>query len=249
MIPLGDVNVRRHAPVVTISLISINVLVFLYQLTLPDAALDAMILKAGLIPALTRSQTPLATAGDMLTSMFMHGSWSHILGNMLYLWIFGDNVEDVLGRVGYLAFYLGAGAAAAPGAGGDTAGIDRADDWRQRRDSGCVGRLYGILSAHSRAHAADAGLLYSLHPASGHRGAGVLVPVAALERRDGDRQCGRGRGLVGAYRWIRAGVVGWRNAAVACETDSGSAWGTRVSGRCSPLAIAILQPRVALPGG
>jgi len=113
MLPIGDVNVRRRAPLVTIGLIVINVVVFLYQLLLPSEALDAIIFEAGLVPAATASQPALATMGDVLTSMFMHGGWSHILGNMLYLWIFGDNIEEALGRAGYLLFYLLAGAAAA----------------------------------------------------------------------------------------------------------------------------------------
>jgi len=113
MLPLGDVNVRRRVPLATICLIAINVLVFLYQVLLPSEALDAFILEAGLVPAATANQPTLATVADVLTSMFMHGGWSHILGNMLYLWIFGDNIEDALGRVGYLVFYLLAGAAAA----------------------------------------------------------------------------------------------------------------------------------------
>lgn len=113
MLPIGDVSVRRRVPLVTICLIAINALVFLYQLLLPAGALDAFILQAGLVPAATANQPTLTTVGDVLTSMFMHGGWSHILGNMLYLWIFGDNIEDALGRMGYLLFYLLAGSAAA----------------------------------------------------------------------------------------------------------------------------------------
>jgi len=113
VLPIGDVSVRRRVPLVTICLIAINALVFLYQLLLPAGALDAFILQAGLVPAATANQPTLATVGDVLTSMFMHGGWSHILGNMLYLWIFGDNIEEGLGRVRYLLFYLLAGGAAA----------------------------------------------------------------------------------------------------------------------------------------
>ena len=112
MIPLGDVNPRRRVPYITIALILINALVFIYQLTLPAEALDGFVLSAALIPsALTQSFDALAMRG-LLTSIFMHGSWLHIIGNMLYRWIFGDTIEDLLGPIPYLLFYLLAGVVA-----------------------------------------------------------------------------------------------------------------------------------------
>jgi membrane associated rhomboid family serine protease len=106
MFPLSDVIPSRTFPIATITLIVINAIVFLYEATLPDAALRHFVAQYGLIPA-------YFSWGAVLTSMFLHGGWLHVIGNMLYLWIFGDNVEDRLGHVGYVVFYLAAGTTAA----------------------------------------------------------------------------------------------------------------------------------------
>ena len=106
MIPLRDVIPTRTWPVVTVALIALNVLVFLHEQTLGDRAFELFVREWGLVP--------VAFAWDrVVTSMFLHGGWAHIGGNMLYLWIFGDNVEDRLGHVRYLVFYLLCGAFAA----------------------------------------------------------------------------------------------------------------------------------------
>ena len=105
MIPLYDVIPSRTIPVVTIGLIAVNALVFLFELSL-GTSLDLFLYSYGLIPA----EFSIAT---LLTSMFLHGGLSHVGGNMLFLWIFGDNVEDRVGHVRFLAFYLLCGAAAA----------------------------------------------------------------------------------------------------------------------------------------
>jgi membrane associated rhomboid family serine protease len=105
MIPLRDVIPTRTTPVVTVSLIVVNVLAFLYQLSLGDAGED-FILHFGLVPAAFSWAT-------VFTSMFLHGGLLHVGGNMLYLWIFGDNVEDRLGHGRFLVFYLLCGVAAA----------------------------------------------------------------------------------------------------------------------------------------
>jgi rhomboid family protein len=105
MIPLRDIIPSRTTPVVTISLITLNVLVFVYELSL-GRAVDAFILSYGLIPAAFAWIT-------VFTSMFLHGSFMHVAGNMLYLWIFGDNVEDRMGHGRFLVFYLLCGIAAA----------------------------------------------------------------------------------------------------------------------------------------
>ncbi len=113
MIPFRDDNPSQSFPFVTITLIVLNVLVFLYQLLLQSTGqLDAFIAQAALTPHLVLTQPGLATWGDVFTSMFMHGGWLHLGGNMLYLWIFGDNIEDTLGHGLYLIFYLACGVAA-----------------------------------------------------------------------------------------------------------------------------------------
>jgi membrane associated rhomboid family serine protease len=108
MLPIGDDDTsRRSTPVVTIALIVVNVLVFFLELT----GGDALITKWAFVP----SRFMANPAGEFLTlfsSMFMHAGWLHLGGNMLYLWIFGDNVEDRFGKTLYLIFYLLCGLAA-----------------------------------------------------------------------------------------------------------------------------------------
>jgi rhomboid family protein len=108
MFPVSDVIPSRTTPFVTVGLIVLNALAFLFELQLPDRELQLFIRAYGLVPA---DPSPAA----VVTSMFLHGGWLHFGGNMLYLWIFGDNVEDRLGHVTYLGFYLLCGAAAAAG--------------------------------------------------------------------------------------------------------------------------------------
>jgi membrane associated rhomboid family serine protease len=105
LIPLRDIIPSRTTPVVTIALIAINVLVFFYELSL-GRDVDAFTLYWGLVPAAFSWVT-------VFTSMFLHGGVLHVAGNMLYLWIFGDNVEDRMGHGRFLVFYLLCGVAAA----------------------------------------------------------------------------------------------------------------------------------------
>ncbi len=106
MFPISDVIPSRTTPFITIGLIALNAMAFLYELRLDDAALDRLARTAGVVPA-------AFSATDIVTGMFLHGGWLHVLGNMLYLWIFGDNVEDRFGHVRFLLFYLACGASAA----------------------------------------------------------------------------------------------------------------------------------------
>jgi membrane associated rhomboid family serine protease len=120
MIPLRDANPTRRLPIVTIALSLACFAVWAYEVALLASgadALDAFVTQWGVVPAdvsaaLDRgnfASTPIAT---LFTSQFLHGGWLHILGNMLYLWIFGNNVEDAFGRLRFLAFYLAGGAIA-----------------------------------------------------------------------------------------------------------------------------------------
>ena len=106
MIPLRDVIPTRTWPVVNVALIVLNAVVFLHEQTLGPHALEAFVRTYGLIPADFQWD-------DLVTSMFLHGGWAHFGGNMLYLWIFGDNVEDRMGHGRFAIFYLLCGAAAA----------------------------------------------------------------------------------------------------------------------------------------
>jgi membrane associated rhomboid family serine protease len=111
-IPIGDVTRARIFPVVNIILIIINVLVFLYEISLGPRGFQLFTLAYGTIPLEIMTGRDLPPAGPtpiyltLLTSMFMHGSWTHLIGNMLFLWVFGDNVEDAMGHLKYLIFYL-----------------------------------------------------------------------------------------------------------------------------------------------
>ncbi|MBA3237709.1 MAG: rhomboid family intramembrane serine protease [Parachlamydiaceae bacterium] len=108
MMPLGDDNSdRRTIPIVTYSLIIINILVFLLEIQ----GGEAFILNWAFTPSQFLAH-PIANIPTLFTSMFMHGGWGHLIGNMLYLWIFGDNVEDNFGKVKYLIFYIVCGLAA-----------------------------------------------------------------------------------------------------------------------------------------
>jgi len=148
MIPLKDMSPRRSVPLVTILLIIANVLVFFYQIGLPPRAADAFINTYGLVPAriqLALMGNPHVTMGNALvplfTCMFLHGGWLHILGNMWFLWIFGGNVEDRLGPLTFLLFYLGCGIAS---------GVTQAIfSWGSRIPSvGASGAISGILGAY-----------------------------------------------------------------------------------------------------
>ncbi|MFZ0336360.1 MAG: rhomboid family intramembrane serine protease [Candidatus Acidiferrales bacterium] len=113
MIPLKNLRPRTHPPTVTLALIIANFLVFFYQLSLSQRALQTFLMTYSLVPA--RVQMALASSHHFtlaqafvpfFTSMFLHAGWLHIIGNMWFLWLFGPNVEDRLGHLPYLGFYL-----------------------------------------------------------------------------------------------------------------------------------------------
>jgi membrane associated rhomboid family serine protease len=121
VIPLHDDNPTRRLPVATVVLITVNVAVFVFQLTLPryGLTLEGFYQRAGLVPYEIANRVDVPPDGlvpvwaTVFTSMFIHGGWLHIIFNMLYLWIFGNNVEDRMGRARFVAFYLLCGVAAA----------------------------------------------------------------------------------------------------------------------------------------
>ena len=120
MFPIGDERVQGGPPaLVTFGLIALNVLAFFVELAQPsDAALQSFIQAWGVVPREYSAARdlpptiPLPFWSTLLTSMFLHGGWMHLGGNMLYLWIFGDNLEKVMGAVRFLVFYLVCGLAA-----------------------------------------------------------------------------------------------------------------------------------------
>src|SRR4029079_12874414 len=134
MIPLRDVIPSRTTPYITVTIIVLNAVAWLYEVALPHESLNQFLTIYGVVPAYFAWPT-------LITSMFLHGSWSHVIGNMWYLWIFGDNVEDRVGHGRFIVFYLlcGMGAALGPvaidptstlptiGASGAIAGVTGAD--------------------------------------------------------------------------------------------------------------------------
>jgi membrane associated rhomboid family serine protease len=108
MIPLRDVIPSRTVPFLTVTIIILNLLAWFYELGLPREDLPLFLQQFGVVPA-------YFTLPTLISSMFLHGGWSHVLGNMWYLWIFGDNVEDRMGHGRFLVFYLLCGIVAAFG--------------------------------------------------------------------------------------------------------------------------------------
>lgn len=112
MIPLYDNVPTRRFPVVTVGLIVVNVLVFVYELTLSSGSLNTFFFRAGAIPYELTNRVDIMPADLVpwfltpITAMFVHGGWLHIIFNMLFLWIFGNNVEDTMGRFRFIIFYL-----------------------------------------------------------------------------------------------------------------------------------------------
>ncbi|MBV7410560.1 rhomboid family intramembrane serine protease [Maritimibacter sp. DP1N21-5] len=110
MFPIRDHNPSERTPFVTYALIAINVVIFLGQITLPEEELSQFLYTWGFVPGRVMEGYGFET---IFTSMFLHSGFMHIAGNMLYLWIFGDNLEDELGHFGFLGFYIASGVAAA----------------------------------------------------------------------------------------------------------------------------------------
>jgi membrane associated rhomboid family serine protease len=108
MIPLRDVIPSRTTPYITITIIVLNALAWLFEISQPPDVLQLFLTVYGVVPAAFHGVT-------LITSMFLHGSWMHVIGNMWYLWIFGDNVEDRVGHGRFIFFYLLCGIVAAFG--------------------------------------------------------------------------------------------------------------------------------------
>lgn len=107
MLPLRDDLPTRRLPVITITIIGINVVVFVAELLLEaGGSLDSFFMNWGVVPYEVTNQFGLHALATLFTSMFLHGGFMHVLGNMLYLWIFGNNVEDTMGRLKFTIFYL-----------------------------------------------------------------------------------------------------------------------------------------------
>jgi len=138
MIPLGDENPTRIMPIITWALIITNVAIFLWEMLIDPRLSAQMIQTFGFVPSAIVRQ---GTYYTFLTSMFLHGGILHLAGNMLYLYVFGDNVEDLCGHVPYLAFYLICGFAGSL--------LHLVSDWGSTIPSiGASGAISGLLGAY-----------------------------------------------------------------------------------------------------
>tara|TARA_Y100001933_G_scaffold83812_2_gene85256 strand:- start:5536 stop:6252 length:717 start_codon:yes stop_codon:yes gene_type:complete len=120
VIPLRDDNPAAARPVITLAILFAVAVVFLWQQSLPPAGFEAAVYALGLIPGvlfglhtLPDELSIVSSEVTVLTSMFLHGGWLHLIGNMLFLWVYGDNVEDAMGHARFVLFYLLCGVAAA----------------------------------------------------------------------------------------------------------------------------------------
>src|SRR6059036_4056973 len=142
MIPLRDIIPSRTVPYITITIIALTALAWLFEVSLSPEVLEQFLRIYGVVPA-------HFTAPTLITSMFLHGSWMHVIGNMWYLWIFGDNVEDRLGHGRFIVFYLLCGGAAAMG----QVAIDPTSTLPTIGASGAIAGVMGayfVLYPHSR---------------------------------------------------------------------------------------------------
>jgi membrane associated rhomboid family serine protease len=113
MFPIQDLNPTRRTPILTYGLIVLNVIIFIWEMSLSEGQLQQAFMELAVVPANLMSQ-PFSVESllDVIRSMFLHGGYEHIFGNMLYLWLFGDNLEDRLGKVLFLVLYFLSGFAA-----------------------------------------------------------------------------------------------------------------------------------------
>ena len=147
MIPLRDINPRYTTPYVNIAIIVLNSLVWLYQVSLGQAGGERFIFTLGLVPSridqlfTTHAVTLGGALMPLVTSMFLHGGWMHVIGNMWFLWVFGDNIEDRMGHSIYFLFYVACGLAAGL--------IHTAFNWGSSVPTvGASGAISGVMGAY-----------------------------------------------------------------------------------------------------
>lgn len=148
MLPLREVrdpSIPRRPPLVVVMLIVVNVFAFLYEQALIEAGVRSFPLEWGLVPRVLTSDDPAHGIVTVFTSMFLHGGWVHLLGNLWFLWIFGPSVEDVLGHARFAALYVLGGVAAAAA----QVAIDPSSAVPMLGASGAIG---GVLAAYVSVH-------------------------------------------------------------------------------------------------
>jgi rhomboid family protein len=147
VLPLRDNVPTRTVPLVTYGLIATNLLVFLWQLSRPDDGIEYAYYPCSIYGPCVNAPAHVPFWEGAISSMFLHASWSHILGNMLFLWIFGNNVEDALGRLRFLVFYFCSGLAATAVQTAITLHYSGAAD-ASIPNVGASGAIAGVLGAY-----------------------------------------------------------------------------------------------------
>jgi len=214
MIPLRDDNPTSITPVITVALIAACVLVFLWEVSAGPEGQQRIALSLGLIPAVlfgeARLAPELAVVGPtatVFTSMFLHGGWMHLIGNMLYLWIFGNNIEDAMGHTRFVAFYAVCGIAAAMGQA-----LTHPDSTIPM--VGASGAISGVLGAYA--------LLYP------HARVLVLIPLGFFTRM----MYLPAMGVLGF--WFVLQLI---NSAMADPSRGGTAWMAHIGGFVAGMAL------------
>lgn len=219
MIPIRDINPRIRVPFVNYTLLAACVLAFAYQIV-NVAQADALVRLYGFVPASLEaarqsSEDLLPAVGlTILTSMFLHGGWIHVIGNLLYLRVFGDNIEDRLGHLGYLVFFLLAGAAGALG------------HWLVEPTStvpvvGASGAIAGTLGAYIVLY--PRARILTLFP--------VFIFLTFLEV-----PAFVFLGIWGAQQFLN----GWLTVATSATSDGGVAWFAHIGGFALGLLVGAL---------
>ena len=211
MFPLRDDAPRWGTPAITVALIIVNVAIFLFQTSLnieSPRAQQAFIETFGAIPgrateALAGEYPLIQGLFPLVTSIFLHGGWMHLIGNMWFLWIFGDNIEDELGHVPFLIFYVACGVLA-------SIAYYVSDPSSYVPTIGASGAIAGVMGAYIRALSTRSSdnaraVVRDFHDDSdpGLRDAGLLV-LHSIHQRRGESRLGAERRsrLVGAHRWF-----------------------------------------------
>jgi membrane associated rhomboid family serine protease len=224
MIPLRDDNPTTLTPWLTIAFIIACILVFLWQVSLGAPGFEAAVFRLGVVPASLFGLKPLAQelylvppGLTLLTSMFLHGGWMHLIGNMLYLWIFGNNVEDAMGHVRFVLFYLLCGIVAAL-----AQALPHPDSTIPM--IGASGAISGVLGAYL--------LLYPRARVL------VLVPLGYYTRLVH---------LPAMYVLGFWFVLQLINSALLTQTGGGVAWGAHIGGFVAGMALIPLFKRRNVP--
>jgi len=224
VIPLHDDNPTTIQPVLTVALIAACALAFFWQLSLSQDRLGVVFRALGVTPAVLTGHAALPaelqllpSPATLLSSMFLHGGWMHLIGNMLYLWIFGNNVEDAMGHVRFLLFYVVTGVAAA------LAHVALNTD-SMAPTIGASGAISGVLGAY---------LL--LHP---HARVLVLIPLGFFTRLI------RLPAMYVLGFWFVFQLI---NAALVGGKGTGVAWGAHIGGFLAGMVLVGFFKRRGVP--